>query len=50
MKEDHEEPLMELKHDPKPGFPLIFAIAFIIGVLYLSYILLNGNYRIVSHQ
>ncbi len=50
MKQNHEEPLMELKHDPKPGYPLVFAIAFVVGLVYLGYILLNGNYMIVSNH
>ncbi|MEO1783483.1 hypothetical protein V4762_00235 [Thermodesulfobium sp. 4217-1] len=50
MEQNHEEPLMELKHDPKPGYPLVFAIAFVIGLVYLGYILLNGNYMIVSNH
>ena len=41
MKKEKEE-LMELKHDPEPGYRPIFYIVFAIAVLYLGIIFLSG--------
>jgi hypothetical protein len=38
MHEDHEE-LMELKHDPVPGYRPIFFVAITVGLVYLAVIL-----------
>lgn len=41
MKKEHEE-LMELKHDPEPGFKTYFYIAITVAVLYLAVIFIRG--------
>ncbi|MDP6685447.1 MAG: hypothetical protein QGI05_00685 [Candidatus Omnitrophota bacterium] len=41
MKKEKEE-VMELKHDPEPGYRTIFYIVFPIAVLYLGIIFLSG--------
>lgn len=38
MEHEHEE-LMELKHDPVPGYRPIFLVAIMVGLLYLGFIL-----------
>jgi hypothetical protein len=40
MQEEHEE-LMELKHDPVPGYRPIFFVAITVGLVYLGVILFN---------
>ncbi len=40
MPEEHEE-LMELKHDPVPGYRPIFFVAITVGLLYMGVILYN---------
>ncbi len=43
MNEEHQEheELMELSHEPVPGYRTVFFIAITIGVLYLGIILFN---------
>lgn len=41
MKKEHHE-LMELKHDPEPGYLKAFFIAVSIGVVYLAVIFLSS--------
>lgn len=40
MHENHDE-LMELKHDPVPGYRPIFFAAITVGLAYLAVILYN---------
>jgi len=40
MHEKHEE-LMELTHDPVPGYRPIFFVAITVGLVYLGVILFN---------
>jgi hypothetical protein len=40
MPEEHEE-LMELTHDPVPGYRPIFFVAITVGLVYLGVILFN---------
>lgn len=40
MQEDHEE-LMELKHDPVPGYRPIFYVAITVGLVYLGVVFFN---------
>ncbi|MGD9332869.1 MAG: hypothetical protein PVJ53_16265 [Desulfobacterales bacterium] len=35
MHDEHEE-LMELKHDPVPGYRPIFFVAITVGLIYLG--------------
>lgn len=41
MHKDSEEKLMELKHDPVPGYRPIFYVAITVGLVYLGIILYN---------
>ena len=41
MKKENEE-LMELKHDPEPGYKAYFYIALAIAILYLAVIFIRG--------
>ncbi len=41
MKNEHKE-LLELKHDPEPGYLKAFFIAVSIGVVYLAVIFLSS--------
>lgn len=41
MKNEHQE-LMELKHEPEPGYRQAFYIAVSIGILYLAVIFLSA--------
>lgn len=38
MEQDREKELMELRHEPVPGFRTAFFIALAAGVLYLAYV------------
>jgi len=40
MKKEHQE-LMELKHEPEPGYRTIFYIVLSIAVVYLSMIFIH---------
>jgi len=40
--DDSTEPLQELKHDPVPGYPKAFVIAFAVMALYLLLILISS--------
>jgi hypothetical protein len=40
MTKEHEE-IMELKHEPKPGYKMVFYIALTIAALYLAFIFLK---------
>jgi hypothetical protein len=40
MQEDHDE-IMELKHDPVPGYRPIFYVAITAGLVYLGVIFFN---------
>jgi hypothetical protein len=40
MQDEHEE-LMELKHDPVPGYRPIFFVAITVGLVYMGVILFN---------
>ena len=42
MESPDNEPLQELKHDPVPGYPRVFWIAFLIMGLYLLLILVSS--------
>lgn len=39
-----KDELMELKHEPVPGYRKIFYIVFIAGALYLAGVFLFGSY------
>lgn len=39
MEHEHGEELMELTHDPVPGYRPVFLVAITVGLLYLGYIL-----------
>jgi hypothetical protein len=41
MTEQHDE-IMELKHEPEPGYRTAFYIVFSAATLYLAIILLNA--------
>lgn len=41
MKKEHKE-VMELKHEPEPGYRTVFYIALTIAVLYLVIIFVRG--------
>lgn len=41
MNELHKE-IMELKHDPQPGYRTVFFIVLILSSAYLAYILFKG--------
>lgn len=43
MKKEHEE-LMELRHEPVPGYKKIFYVIFAIGVSYLCAVFLFGSH------
>ena len=40
MHKEHER-LLELKHDPVPGYRPIFFVAITVGLVYLAVILFN---------
>lgn len=39
MKKNNHEELMELKHDPVPGYKPVFIVVFAVSLLYMAYIL-----------
>ncbi len=41
---DSDKPLQELKHDPWPGFPRIFAIVFAVAAVWLTAVFVWGSY------
>ena len=43
MKEKTKE-IMELRHEPVPGYKKIFYIVFAVGVLYLAAVFLFGSH------
>lgn len=46
MKDEHRNAdgeLMELKHDPVPGYRTAFYIAFAVGMLYLAVLFILGR-------
>lgn len=43
MKEEKEE-IMELSHEPVPGYKKIFYIVFAVGILYLAAVFLFGSH------
>jgi len=47
-KEQHKE-IMELGHDPKPGYKPAFLIFFSIGVLYLALVFLCSSPGVAGH-
>jgi len=42
-EEKHKEELMELKHDPVPGYRPVFFVAFAVGVVYLAIVFLLSH-------
>jgi hypothetical protein len=38
-KSNHEKELMELKHDPVPGYRPVFLVVFTLSLLYMAFIL-----------
>ncbi len=43
MKKEKEE-LMELRHEPVPGYKKFFFIVFAVGVLYLAAVFVFGSH------
>ena len=44
-----DQKLYELKHDPKPGYGMAFAISFAVMALYLALILVSSHGPAKSH-
>lgn len=43
-KKDDKKELMELKHDPVPGYKPVFMVVFCISLLYMAYILIQPRF------
>ena len=39
-QEKHKEELMELRHEPVPGYRPVFYVTFFVGVVYLGIVFL----------
>jgi len=40
----HSNELMELKHDPVPGYKSVFTIVFTLSLIYMAYILFQPRF------
>lgn len=42
-EEEHKEELMELRHDPVPGYRPVFYATFVVAVVYLGIVFLVSH-------